>query len=137
MKNKIFAEEKKEDIKLSTRIRKCMCTFVLVDFAWIFFVSNGVFHAIGLIKQMLICFQTTGIYELGLDRGNWFFLIFGILILVIVDILHEKGISIYRIVNSQEIWFRWILYLGLIWTIIMFGIYGIAYDASAFIYFQF
>lgn len=137
IKNKNIDRGNKEDMKLSTRIRKCLCTFVIVDFSWIFFVSNGLSHSIDLIKQMISCFQTTDIYELGLDRGNWFFLMFGILVLFIVDVLHEKGISIYKVVNSQETWFRWGVYLGLIWIIIMFGIYGIAYDASTFIYFQF
>ncbi len=60
-----------------------------------------------------------------------------IVILYVVDILHEKQISIFEVVKRQEIWFRWILYLGLIWGIIMFGIYGIGYDTSQFIYFQF
>lgn len=69
-------------------------------------------------------------------RPARFFLTFGIFVLLVVDILHEKEIPIYRAVNSQEIWFRWILYLGLIWTVIMFGIYGTAYDASTFIYLQ-
>lgn len=137
IKNGFFKREGTQSTGLSVRIRKCVCTFVLVDFAWIFFVSNGISHAIRLIKQMGVCFQTTGIYKLGLNHGNWFFLIFGIFVLFVVDILHEKGISIYRAVNSQEIWFRWMLYLGLIWTVIMFGIYGTAYDTSTFIYFQF
>lgn len=135
--NKIIKTQNYEDISLSRRIRKCIGTFVLVDFAWIFFVCGSLSHALKLIKQMLLCFQTTGIYEIGLDRGNWCFLMFGIFILLLVDILHEKNVSIFKLVDSQEVWFRWMLYLGLIWTIIIFGIYGVAYDTSTFIYFQF
>lgn len=86
---------------------------------------------------MLTAFQTTGIYEIGLDRGNWFVLLFGIFVLAIVDYMHERGESIFLLVNRQALWFRWGLYLGLIWCTILFGIYGINYDSSQFIYFQF
>ena len=86
---------------------------------------------------MFTTFQTTSIYSLGLSRGDWFFLLFPIAILMIVDTLHERGVAIFKLVNQQECWLRWLLYLGLVWTIIMFGIYGTAYDSSQFIYFQF
>lgn len=86
---------------------------------------------------MFTCLQTTNLFELGLDRGNWFFLIMGIAVLLFVDIMHEKGNSIFELMGKQEVWFRGIIYSALIWTIIMFGIYGKAYDTSAFIYFQF
>lgn len=137
VKNKYILRSNTTEICMSKRIRKTIATFILVDFAWIFFVSNGLSHAVGMIQQMLKCFQTTGIYELGLDKGNWFCLLYGIIALMTVDIIHEKGISIYEVINSQEVWFRGLIYLGLIWTIIMFGIYGVAYDTSTFIYFQF
>lgn len=121
----------------STRLRKTAVTFVLVDFAWIFFVCDSFRHAINVIRQMFTTFQTTDIYELGLNHGNWFMMVFGIVVLMIVDVTHEKGKSVLEFVNQQEIWFKWILYMALIWSIIMFGIYGIAYDTSTFIYFQF
>lgn len=122
---------------LSAKLRKIIITFILTDFAWIFFVSNGLKHALKLIRQMFTVFQTTGIYELGLDRGNWFMLTFGLIVLLLVDILHEKKISIFDLVAKQEIWFRWLICFTLLWVTIMFGIYGPEYDTSTFIYFQF
>ncbi|SES26109.1 D-alanyl-lipoteichoic acid acyltransferase DltB, MBOAT superfamily [Butyrivibrio fibrisolvens] len=124
-------------LTISKKIRNVIVTFVLTDFAWIFFVCEGFKHSLRLIKQMVTVFQTTDIYELGLDRGNWFMLNFGLIVLLIVDIMHEKNISVYQVVAKQEIWFRWILYFGLLWMTIMFGIYGPSYDTSTFIYFQF
>lgn len=121
----------------SSRLRKVIGTFILTDFAWIFFVCSDMQQALGVIKNMLTYVQTTDIFELGLDRGNWFFLIMGIAILFFVDLMHEKGISVSALVQKQDIVFRWGIYLALIWTTIMFGIYGMAYDTSAFIYFQF
>lgn len=122
---------------VSRKLRRILGTFIFVDFAWIFFAADGLSAALKIIRQMFLVFQTTSLFEIGLNRGNWFFLLFGIALLLVVDVLHEKGKSVFAIVNGQEFWFRWILYLGLIWCIIMFGIYGIGYDTSQFIYFQF
>lgn len=121
----------------SRKLRKTVITFILIDAAWIFFAADSLHQVSDIFRQMFHTFQTAGIYEFGLDRGNWFMLNFGISILIAVDIMHEKGCSIFQFVNRQEIWFRWILYLGLFWCTVIFGIYGIGYDASQFIYFQF
>lgn len=121
----------------SKKLGKILITFVIVDIAWVFFASDSFTHSIGIFKQMFTVFQTAGIYSLGLDRGNFALLIFALIILFAVDIWHEKNKSVFKTVAKQQTWFRWILYLGLAWGVIMFGIYGPAYDANAFIYFQF
>lgn len=141
LKNAVFSKSigkgNRSRNTFSSRLRKVIGTFILTDFAWIFFVCSDMQQALGVIKNMLTYVQTTDIFELGLDRGNWFFLIMGIAILFFVDLMHEKGISVSALVQKQDIVFRWGIYLALIWTTIMFGIYGMAYDTSAFIYFQF
>lgn len=121
----------------SQKLGKVLVTFVLVDFAWIFFAADDLPHVYHILRQMFTTFQTTSIYEIGLDRGNWAMFLLGVIILLMVDIIHEKGKSIFYLVNRQALWFRWGLYLALIWGGIMFGIYGIGYDTSQFIYFQF
>lgn len=121
----------------SQRLGKRMITFALVDFAWVFFAVDHLRQVYGIFCQMSFTFQIAGIYEMGLDRGNWFVLCFGIAVLMAVDIVHERGGSVFFWVNRQTLWFRWMLYSGLIWFTILFGIYGIGYDSSQFIYFQF
>ena len=91
----------------------------------------------GVITQMTVKLRSASLLKLGLDKTDWLILIFSILILFIVDVLHEKNISVFELTRNQPIWLRWMLYLGLIWETIMLGIYGSAYDASTFIYFQF
>ena len=108
-----------------------------MDAAWVFFAADSLRQVYAIFRQMLTAFQKAGIYELGLDRGNWFILLFGITVLFTVDVLHEKGYSVFMLVREQTVWFRWNLYLGLIWCTILFGIYGAGYDAGQFIYFQF
>lgn len=112
-------------------------TFLLVDFAWIFFVSNSFRSAIYTIRQMFTTFSTSNFIDIGLNKVNWVFLLLGITILITVDILHENKRSIYQIMNGQKFYIRWIVYVSLVWSVILFGIHGKTYDASQFIYFQF
>lgn len=139
---KVMIREKlgvKDDVQdsFSQKLGKGIVTFALVDLAWVFFAADHLHHVYGIFHQMMTVFQTTSIYDIGLDRGNWFMLFFGIVVLMAVDIIHERGSSVFLMVNRQTLWFRWILYLGLIWCVILFGIYGVDYDSSQFIYFQF
>lgn len=121
----------------SKRLRETMLTFLFVDFAWIFFVSKSFKHACHIIWQMTSVFKTSKGFDFGLDAIDWKILALSIIILFIVDCLHEMGKSISLIVERQELWFRWTLCLGIIWVTILFGIYGVGYDDSSFIYFQF
>lgn len=121
----------------SERLGKILITFILVDIAWVFFAANGLKNALGILVQVFTTFQTTSIYDLGLNRGNWVMLLVALGILLLVDIMHELGKSVFQEFNKQKLWFRWLIYLGLIWSVIMFGIYGVGYDTSQFIYFQF
>ncbi len=122
---------------LSSNIRKGLVTFILVDFAWVFFAADNIYMALGIFKQMLTTVTTTSVFELGLDRNNWKIMVASIVVLLFVDILHEKGVSIRCYLSKQEMWFRLVFYNVLIWVVIMFGIYGVGYDTSQFIYFQF
>ena len=57
-----------------------------------------------------------------------------ILVLFLVDYVHEKGIHIRETIAKQHIVFRWLIYYAAILAILIFGIYGPAYNASSFIY---
>lgn len=134
-KTRFIKRSKKEPFHLS--LIRIVGTFILVDIAWVFFAAPGFKHALRMFKQMTINMQTTSLLDIGLDKGNWLVLIVAILILYVVDILHECKKSVFVIVNSKPLVVRWVLYLGLIWFIILFGIYGVGYDTGQFIYFQF
>ncbi len=66
IKKRFFARFCKREISLSTKIRKIILTFFFVNFAWIFFASNGFYDAIKIIKQMFTVRQTTD-FRGGLD----------------------------------------------------------------------
>ncbi len=58
----------------------------------------------------------------------------GIVVLLIIGILQEMGVSIRESLAKQNILFRWGLILLLLAAVLVFGAYGEGYDASAFIY---
>lgn len=126
-----------KDTLFGKKLVNIIITFIFVDIAWVFFAASSLGHALDMFAQMFSTFQTTSIYEIGLERYNWIMFWFGLGVLTIVDVCHEMGKSVFAMVNKQRLYFRWILYLGLIWSVIMFGIYGSKYDTSQFIYFQF
>lgn len=121
----------------SSKLLSIISTFIITDFAWLFFRADSIKAAFNMIQQSFTALQSVKITSLGLDQWNLNILSFSILILFIVDILHENKIEIFKQVQNQGLWFRWLLYLGLFWFTILFGIYGSEYDTSSFIYFQF
>ena len=49
----------------------------------------------------------------------------------------EQGKDVVGLVLKQGAWFRWAVYLGLLFSILIFGVYGNVYEQTQFIYFQF
>lgn len=126
----------------SHRMLQTIITFALVDFAWIFFRANDIHCAFIIIQRMFTewnpwIFFDGSLHTLGLTSLELTIGIAAICVLVFVDYLHMKGIHIREKISQQDIWFRWMLYLGGIFVLLIFGVYGPEFDASQFIYFQF
>ena len=73
-------------------------------------------------------------YELGLDRKDFTLLIISTAILFVVDYIQERGIRIRETIARQNVVLRWCVYYGAIFFLVIFGMYGIGYDAASFIY---
>lgn len=108
-----------------------------VNFAWIFFNAGGLNRGFRIIRQMFSRFTFPGAWDMGLVTGNLVVLGAGLVILLAVDLLHERGIAIRQQAASMPLPLRWLIILGLFWSVIMLGIYGVGYDTSGFIYAQF
>lgn len=142
IRNKIETIFKVNTTCFSYRLFNIIITFILVDFAWIFFRAPDINTAIIMIKQMFSVwnpwiFFDNSLYDMGLDRKDFWILCFSIIILWVVSFMQERGIKIREELSKQNLVFRWIIYYSAIFFILIFGIYGPDYDASQFIYFQF
>ncbi len=78
-----------------------------------------------------------GIFELGMSQKDFIVVAIGVLIMLIVGIIQEKGISIRENISKKNIVFRWALYYGILFSILIFGMYGPGYSSANFIYGQF
>lgn len=74
-----------------------------------------------------------GLYNMGLDQSNFRLALFGVLLIWIVDILQSR-MRVRDFIGRQPLVIRWLLFYTGIAAVVIFGIYGSAYDASSFIY---
>jgi D-alanyl-lipoteichoic acid acyltransferase DltB (MBOAT superfamily) len=125
------------------RFFKIFMTFIMVDFAWIFFRADSMYQAMDYIKRM---FQyrdfwslfDQSIYTLGLDIREFHILCFGVIVLFLVDYLKYKKNQVFsEFMKNQWIVFRWGVLFMLLFMCIVYGYYGPGFDSAQFIYFQF
>ena len=75
--------------------------------------------------------------EIGLTMTDYIILALSLLVVFIVSFLQEKGVSIRQTIATKALPVRVGIWYGLFLIVILFGAYGIGYDASQFIYNQF
>ena len=127
---------------VSHKVVQGLFTFVLVDFAWIFFRASTVTDAIEIVRQMFrvsnaaVLFDGS-LYECGLNSKNFLVMGVSIGILAFADICKCKGIVLRNKIANQDSWFQWLLFAVSIGAILTFGIWGPEYNQVNFIYFQF
>ena len=79
----------------SSKLLKLLCTFALINFAWIFFRANSLSDAVLLIKNMFSEFNpwilTDGsLYNYGIDRMDMSILIGSLAVLFVVSVAKYK-----------------------------------------------
>ncbi len=125
------------------RLGQRLFTFILVAVAWIFFRSATVTDAFLYIGRMVTNFNiwnlfNKSIYNLGLDAVQMSILAIALCVVFVLDcIKYRTGRGIDELVLKQNWGFQGIIYIVLFLAIFVFGMYGPAYNAQDFIYFQF
>ncbi|MDD4844242.1 MAG: MBOAT family protein [Anaerotignum sp.] len=114
-------------------------TFILVALGKIITRAPGVSASAYLMHSMVKNWNTEvlmngGLLKLGLDTQDLWVLLFASLVLLTISLLQESGVQIREALSKQNLLFRWIIYLAAIFLLIMFGVYGLNYNASDFIY---
>lgn len=113
-------------------------TFVLVVIGRFFSRAVSFSAALSMMKNSLVFNPTVlfngGLYNLGLSDSDFTLLFFCLLFWFVVSLIQERGYSVRQLISQQNLIFRWIIYFAGAGALLIFGIYGIGYDASAFIY---
>lgn len=124
------------------KVYKVVLTFILVDITWLFFRAGSLQAAIASIKALMsthnpwILFDGS-LYKCGLDQKNFLLAIICIIVLLIADGFKLKGHKIRTFICNQDWLFQVLFFALAVCFIIIFGVWGSAYDAKEFIYFQF
>lgn len=131
LKNRVTP--KKEHV-LMKRIK----VFALATFGWVFFRAASVGEALSLIK-----YSVTGLNRAMFDGAlikntmgykEFLILVCAILFLAAKEMLNERKISFMKLLMQLPQAVRIALYVAAVVVIMVFGTYGVGFDASAFIY---
>ncbi|WP_452230585.1 MULTISPECIES: MBOAT family O-acyltransferase [unclassified Lacinutrix] len=115
-------------------------TFFIVCFAWVFFRANSLQDSFDIISGIFFNFDFGEIFKketylIGFKVNEFRVIVFFILTLLLFEVLHRKY-NLIKFLNHQGVVFRWSIYLMIVFTITIFGIYGDR-AIQEFIYFQF
>ncbi|NBJ92676.1 MBOAT family O-acyltransferase [Parablautia muri] len=116
-------------------------TFVVRLSANLFLAANTLEGFNIFLKQLFKRFNPWilwdgSLYKMGLDHKDFCVVFLGLLFVWRISILQEQG-SVREKIANYNIVLRWGIYYIAIFSIIILGMYGIGYDASAFVYAQF
>ncbi len=116
-------------------------TFLAVNFAWIFFRIPSLRTGLKILRAIVLhpslYILGSGLFSLGLDALEMLVLLFSTALLLIVDVFNNRGGSVRDILSAHSPALRWIALTGGLAVVLVFGIYGLEFNAGTFIYMQF
>lgn len=121
-------------------VANSILTFILVDFAWLFFRADSLNQAFSILQQIVFHFQFKkmtyyGSYLLGGTASGLLFSLITIGMVFLVDILHENKISIeHLMMDKVNIVARWVIYIGFTLFLLLIAVRNYGLSPSTFIY---
>lgn len=110
---------------------KIAVTFMLVNFAWIFFRMPTLEDAVNMIVRIFDFSSMEGLYLP--EKSNTLFMVMAVVMLAAKDIMDEFYQAKYRFFDSKNVCVRWASYIAVLVLIMMTGVF----DAGQFIYANF
>ncbi len=124
------------------QVFQVIMTFILVCIAWIFFRAESLSSAVFILRKIFLDFRPElifggGLLGMGLSTPDLFVLFASIAVLLFADTLKYRKIGANALILNMHIIPRFAIILILLYSTLVFGIYGAGYTSSQFIYFQF
>ncbi|MBR3988602.1 MAG: MBOAT family protein [Clostridia bacterium] len=123
------------------RIFQIVRTFILFCISRVIVKAPSIGDVLPMLKAMFTPFDLGFVSLLrglisdqSLRIQDMLMLFLAIAVLFTIDILQERGIKIRESIDNKNIVIKWAIIYILIFAILLFGVYGPRYDASAFIY---
>ncbi|MBR5577656.1 MAG: MBOAT family protein, partial [Lachnospiraceae bacterium] len=121
---------------------KAAITFLLVDFAWLFFRASSVRTAFGLLGKIFFDFQPFSVLDrqlaitMGMEIADLAVLAAALVFLVLAELLSMRW-NFRKKIGKLPLILRWGACYIFIFIILIFGYYGPGFDLGQFIYAQF
>lgn len=116
-------------------------TFAIMVYGKTLTRAASVHDALAMMKAtlhldfgMFFANMKSELIAVGLHGRQWVVLTAAILIFFTVSVFREKGVHIREAVSRKPLPVRWVLILGLLTAVLVFGVYGEGYSSSSFIY---
>jgi D-alanyl-lipoteichoic acid acyltransferase DltB (MBOAT superfamily) len=124
------------------RLFHILLTFIMADYAWLFFRAGSLSTALDMTKRMVTDFRLytlsgDWIEVFGLPEASIGSIPLALLITAAVDILHERDFSLIRWLDEQGVIFRWICYIGSTLIVLLAAVQNLGQSTGEFIYFRF
>lgn len=113
-------------------------TFLICCMGRIFFRTSSISDAFGMFSRLGVLGGGFSLYSFGLDKKDWIVAIISILFVLAVSVIEEKldkeNCSIYRKLDEQPVFFKWVILYIIIISVVIYGIYGADATHVTFIY---
>lgn len=122
--------------KLPRILRWCL-TFGFINVSWMVFRVNSLGDLRGMLKLLVTDMRFRDPAGMGLGGLEWLLLVLSLFLAAGKDLLNEKGFGIRKWLSGRGFFVRLLVYTALLSGIVVFGVYGAAYDTGGFLYTQF
>ena len=138
LRRKLLSFFNVDNTVFSYKLLRGIITFILVDIAWIFFRAPDAATAFRLIEQIFTNLDPFALIDYVLVKKlSMLFLFCSILLFIMIQIAQVKLDDIWRWIETQNLWFRWLLYYTFIFGVLFVAISFANDNSQIFIYFQF
>ena len=108
-------------------------TFLICCMGRIFFRTSTPADAFGMFKRLTVLSGGFPIKSFGLDTKDWRVAVIAIAVLLTISVMQQK-FDVYKKLDEQPILFKWVILFVIIFSIVIFGIYGGEANHVNFIY---
>ena len=135
MRNLFHVDEESKWWKVFQMIR----TLLVITIGRYFSCAPSLGDALRMLRVTFGNFNSGAIFggvlaDSGMSQRAFWLMLIAILVVFIVDVMHECGIKIRDAIEKQHMAIIVMIYIIAIFAIIIFGIYGAGFEASNFIY---
>jgi len=126
----------------SWRFLNISITFMIILVSKVFGIAPSLKISLEIIQRMITSFNpwilTDGtLVTLGLNTANLIVLTLSAGVLIFVSVMQESGVALRDTLAKQNVYFRWAFYICSVLVILIFGVYGVSYNAADFFYMQY